>query len=90
MWYVPTLYDMLSIVVFVIVNSLSFLVSYFFIMDTPTDAKSAKMQSNILIYGSSQSFIGYVGGFYISKVLYGTVAPQRDYAFVKSDEDIMD
>ena len=90
MWYVPTLHDVLCIVVFVIVNAVSFLVSYFFIMDTPTDAKSAKMQSNILVYGSSQSFIGYVGGFYVAKILYGTVTQQRDYAFVKSDEDIMD
>jgi hypothetical protein len=90
MWLVPSLHDMLCIVVFLIVNAISFLASYVFIMDPPNDAKGAKMQSSILIYGSSQSFIGYVGGFYISKILYGTMPQQRDYVFVKSDEDIMD
>jgi hypothetical protein len=88
MW--PSLHDMLCIVVFVVLNAISFLVSYFFIMDAPIDEKTARFQSSILLYGSSQSFIGFLGGFYISKILHTLVNTQREYAFVKSDEDIMD
>jgi hypothetical protein len=86
MWYVPSVQDMRCILVFVVLTATSFLFSYFYIMDRPADAKTERVQASILIYGSAQSFIGFMGGFYISKLIYA----REPYDFVRSDEDIME
>ena len=90
LWLIPSIHDMRCIFVFVVVTAISFLFSYFFIMGRPSDAKTERMQASILIYGSAQSFVGFIGGFFISKVIYSPWMLARDsYAFVKSDDDIL-
>jgi hypothetical protein len=94
MWFVPTFQDMRCIFVFIVLTALSFLCSHFFIMEHASDSRTERMQVSILVYGSSQSLIGFVGGFYISKLMYSlsstTPYPTGGYGFVKSDDDIME
>lgn len=90
----PTTQDLRCFFIFLVVSALSFLFSYFFIMDHYTDPKIDRMQASILIYGSTQSLIGFFGGFHIAKTLY-LVAVTRgyhnnEYSFVKSDEDLLE
>lgn len=98
MWFVPSLQDMRCFLVFVILTAVSFLGSYFFIMERAPDSKMERMQTSILVYGSMQSFIGLLGGFYVSKLLYFSYPPphassfyvrEGGYGFVKSDDEIM-
>ena len=89
MWFVPSVQDMRCILVLVVLTAISSLCSYFFIMGRSTNLKMERFQISLLIYGSAQSFIGFVGGFYISKLMYHQ--PNDDaYGFVKSDDDIME
>jgi len=95
MWFVPTVQDMRCILVFVVLTAVSFLGSYFFIMERGSDSKTDRMQASILIYGSMQSFIGFLGGFHIAKLVYSQssfpyLVREGGYGFVKSDDDIME
>ena len=83
---------MVCIMVFMAINAFSALFSYLFIMDMNSDGKTVRIQSVMIIYGSTQSLVGYVGGFFIAKIVYSPCnqPKQREYAFVKSDEDILD
>ena len=91
MWFVPTVQDMRCILVLVVLTAISSLCSYFFIMERTPNTKAERFQMSLLIYGSAQSFIGFVGGFYISKLMYYPPdPPDTVYGFVKSDEDIME
>ena len=67
--------DLMCLVLFLLFNAGAFLFSYYFIMDTDADAKATRMQSSILAYGCAQSLIGYLGGFYIARIVYGSYVP---------------
>lgn len=90
MWFVPTVQDMRCILVFVVLTSVSFLFSYFYIMERTSDNKVERFQASILMYGGAKSLIGFLGGFYISKLLYCSNAREYSYSYVKSDNDIME
>jgi len=90
MWLVPTFQDMRCIFAFIVLSAVSFLCGHFLVMERPPDAKEERMQASILIYGSVQSFIGLVGGFYISKLLYGHSPAPGGYGYVRSDENVME
>jgi hypothetical protein len=49
-----------------------------------------RFQMSLLIYGSAQLCIGFIGGFYISKLIYSPPHQDVAYEFVKSDEDFME
>jgi hypothetical protein len=89
MWFVPTLQDMRCILALVLLTAMSELCSYLFIMERSPNSKVERFQISLLLYGSAQSCIGFIGGFYIAKLIY---SPPHDgvYCFVKSDEDIME
>jgi predicted MFS family arabinose efflux permease len=88
----PSLRDGVCLAVFLAVNAGSFVFSYFFLIDKDAGFKAARMQLSILIYGSAQSLIGYLGGFCIARMVYcgQCHARPREYEFVKSDDDILD
>jgi hypothetical protein len=92
MWCVPTLQELRCLLAFIVLTAVSFLVGYFLIMERGANAKAERMQSSILLYGSAQSLIGFVGGFYLSKMVH-TLPPTNPYmtggyGYVKSDDDI--
>jgi hypothetical protein len=92
MWCVPTLQELRCLFAFIVLTAVSFLVGYFLIMERGTNAKAERMQSSILLYGSAQSLIGFVGGFYLSKLVH-TLPPANPYmtggyGYVKSDDDV--
>ena len=90
MWrlFYPSMQDMRCIFIFIVVSALSYLFSYLFIMGHSSDGRIERMQASILIYGSAQSIIGFVGGFFISKTLY--VATRNEYACMRSEDCIVD
>jgi hypothetical protein len=93
MWFVPSVQDMRCVLVFIVLTALSCLCSYFFVMEQTSDSKVKRIQASILIHGNIQALIGFMGGFYISKLLYSlpsTPYVAAGYGFVKSDEDIME
>jgi hypothetical protein len=92
MWCVPTLQELRCLLAFIVLTAVSFLVGYFLIMERGANAKAERMQSSILLYGSAQSLIGFVGGFYLSKMVHA-LPPTNPYmtggyGYVKSDDDI--
>ena len=87
MWFVPTVQDMRCVFAFIVLSALSFLCGHFFIIERPPDSKVERMQAIMLLYGSVQSLIGFVGGFYVSKLLYAT---QSGYCVVRPDDITMD
>ncbi len=93
MWCVPTLQELRCLLAFIVLTAVSFLVGYFLIMERGANAKAERMQSSILLYGSAQSLIGFVGGFYLSKMVHTLHSPTNPYmtggyGYVKSDDDI--
>lgn len=80
----PTVQDLRCLFAFIFVSALSYLFSYFFIMGRSSDARIDHMQASVLLYGSTQSLIGFVGGFYMAKLMY--FYPRSEYAPVKSDD----
>jgi hypothetical protein len=62
-------------------------------LDAKLNVKAERMRSSILLYGSAQSLIGFVGGFYLSKLVHTTLPPVNPYmtggyGYVKSDDDV--
>ena len=86
--------DLACLATFLVVNAASFLFSYRFLVDADASSEAVRMQASILLYGSAQSLIGYLGGFYAARIVYGIASrpprPPREYEFVKSDDDILD
>ena len=92
MWCVPTLQELRCLLVFIVLTAVSFLVGYFLVMERGANAKADRMRSSILLYGSAQSLIGFVGGFYLSKLVHATLPPANPYmtggyGYVKSDDE---
>lgn len=90
MWFVPTLQDMRCMLVLALLTAISELCSYLFIMERSPNSKVERFQMSLLIYGSAQLCIGFIGGFYISKLIYSPSHQDVAYEFVKSDEDFME
>jgi len=85
-WYIPSFQDLVCVTTFLLIAGISFIAGYFFLIDASADSKTIHMQSSILIYGSVQSLIGYMGGFCISKIIYS--APPPTHVFLRSADDI--
>jgi hypothetical protein len=91
MWCVPTLQELRCLLAFIVLTAVSFLVGYTLIMERGPDHKAERMQSSILLYGSAQSLIGFLGGFYLSKLVH-TLPPTNPfmtggYGHVKSEDE---
>ena len=84
--------DLQILAIFIILSAVSHSLSYYFIMDHQAEAKAVRMQISILIYGSTQAFIGFLGGYFISKAVIQQdhIPLLSPYSFVKSDDDILD
>ena len=90
MWCVPTLQELRCLLAFIVLTAVSFLVGYFLIMKRGANAKAERMRSSILLYCSAQSLIGFLGGFYLSKLVHNAPANPYltgGYGHVKSEED---
>jgi len=85
--------DLACIAGFIVVNAASLFVgSLFFLSDADSmDPRAARMHTHVLAYGSAQSLIGFLGGFYLCKLLLVHMhrRPRPEYAFVRSDDDFL-
>jgi hypothetical protein len=72
---------------FVVISSLVYLFGYHFLLDHESQPYLAKLHAIVIIYGSAQSFFGFVAGYCIAKCWYSEHAPSPpvDYDVLLSD-----
>ena len=56
---------------FVVISSVTYLFGYHVLLDRTSQPYLAKLHAIVIIYGSTQSFFGFVSGYCIAKWWYG-------------------
>ena len=72
------LVDMHLFLMFVVLNGLSYLFSYAYLLDHRNDPVLARTHALVVMYGSAQSFFGFVAGYFMSKWVWGAEADAVD------------
>ena len=55
---------------FVLINGLTYLFSYHFLLESHNRPALAKLNAVVIVYGSAQSFFGFVAGYCLAKFWY--------------------
>ena len=84
----PSLTDMFLGVVFLIINSLSFACSYFFILYRPDEPALQRAYFTTVCYGYLQSCIGFFAGLCLSRITHG-VEEMRDVKKAEEEEAML-
>jgi len=61
--------------VFMVVSSLTYLFGYHFILEHDSQPYLARLHTIVIVYGSAQSFFGFVAGYCFAKCWYGQQPP---------------
>ena len=73
--------DAQIIAIFIALNGLTYLFSYHFLLDHKGDIHIARSHATVIMYGSAQSFFGFISGYCVAKWWWWT------YRTRKGDED---
>lgn len=70
---------------FVLINGLTYLFSYHFLLDSQNKPALAKLNAVVIVYGSAQSFFGFLAGYCLAKFWYSL--PENGYGTVNGEEE---
>ena len=70
---------------FVLINGLTYLFSYHFLLDSQNKPALAKLNAVVIVYGSAQSFFGFLAGYCLAKFWYSL--PESGYGTVNGEEE---
>jgi hypothetical protein len=70
------IHDVYYFVIFLVLNSLAYMLSYEYILFQIRDSKMAKLHAVVITYGAAQSAIGFLAGYCVARWCFQPHAEQ--------------